>query len=234
MTDLTRLNDVLARVDRPLLMERSVKLIGDEIRDGRRLVSFPRGALGPGPSRHLRRIARDLGAPVDGFAPLDGLQSRAVAVHLGLEPEAAGLVHKIYLEFPLGAGPAPDVVFWALKWRDTGWTHSLYRAVAPDLGLMPAPLRDLARTMLDEPGARALTVEDPGTPRLSLDINVAQADHRLEHFRDGLVTALGDGIIPYLDRHGAEPFGHLAAGIARDGQSFVTLYHGVHLVEGAL
>ena len=224
----------LARVDRPLMMERSVKLIGDEVRDGRRLVSFPRGALGPGPSGHLRRIAAELGAPEAGFAPLDAAQSRAVAVHLGVEPESAGVVRKLYLEFQPGRGPEPDVVFWALKWRGTDWTHSLYRAAPADLTLLPEALRPLGQAMLAQPGARALIVEEPGTPRRSLDINVAEANHRLDQYRAPLMAALGDGIAAYLDRHGAEPLGHLAAGTARDGQSFVTLYHGAHLVEGAL
>jgi hypothetical protein len=254
---LAAVQQALIRVQRPILTERSVKWIGKDCRPDRRLFSFPRGALGAGPSAHLRAIATQLGAPQDGFALLDQFQSQSVGVHLGLEPEASQTTLKIYLEFPDGHGPRGEpeseiqedeiqessVNFLALKWRPDGtWTHSFYRDKTRSpvheqhqliLGNATPKIAGLLLHCLSEPGARLLEVREPGTPRISVDISIAEAQKTVGELMPELVAAMGTGVGNYLHRHKDDVFGHLAVGRARDGRDFVSLYHGVRRITGA-
>ena len=81
MSPAERIAAVLAPVERPLLREYSVKAIGDALREGRFLVSFPRGALGPGPSRVLRGMLDELGAPAELLADGPVLAEHLVPRH---------------------------------------------------------------------------------------------------------------------------------------------------------
>jgi hypothetical protein len=244
--DGARLMDALSGIERPLLFEASVKAIAGTLRTGRFLVSFPRGALGPGPSRRLLRICEQLGAGAGAIAVLDPLQSKAVSIHFGYEPEPDGPLFKCYLEFSPEAQPSPDLVFVAVKWRpfDTKqqhvvthyWTRDGLDAEAQlqliDSVLPPGRVRDSMRTLLSlpaaGPGLRLLEVDEPGAPRRSLDLNVAEAGRSVQDLSSTLVTALGGApeAVAYLNAHGGERVGHLAAGVARDGHPFATLYHG--------
>ncbi|MBT9384346.1 hypothetical protein KM176_10795 [Pseudooceanicola sp. CBS1P-1] len=237
--------DVLEPVGRPLLREHSVKVIGDEIRDGRFLVSFPRAALGPGPSRVLRGMLARLGAPDAGIAALDPLQSRASVLHFGYEPEARAEVLKCYLEFPADDRPAPGQAFLALKWTPRAHVLSDYRDPGP-LGpaerrariraLLPeGPVSDALQTLAGLPAdLTLLEVTEPGSARRSLDLNLTPLSARVADHAALLRPLLGPGAGALLERLGAARLDHVAAGTARDGQAFATLYHGVHRVHGSL
>ncbi|NNU80368.1 hypothetical protein HMH01_07925 [Halovulum dunhuangense] len=243
--DARALLDALSGVERPWLVERSVRVAGTTLRPGRFLVSFPRGALGPGPSRVLRGICMDLGLEEQAFAPLDALQSAAVSVHFGFEPEPGGARVKCYLEFPADARPERDAVFLALKWKPGQQGHHvLTRYLARD-GLRPdaqaalirdiveaGALRDLMLGALDlagtAPGLRLLEVVEDANPRRSVDLNLADARMTLEAAGDLLLPVMGParGGRAYLDAHAGDRLGHVAAGTGRDGRPFFTLYHG--------
>lgn len=245
---LSRLNPVLRDVERPLLMETSVKAIGEELRDGRFLISFPRGALGPGPSVHLRRICAEMFMPRKALAIVDLAQKRAVAVHLGVEPEQGGHVHKCYLEFRPSDTPLPGLVFLATKWRGARWVQTRYwhRGGLSDPARMnllsahvPAgPQLDLLSyfSALPEARDRILEIEEPNSPRRSVDLNLAEAEIQMNACIGRLNAFLGgsEAACAYVDRHRDDEIGHLAAGIARTGTPFATLYHGTRRIEGAL
>lgn len=252
-----RLMEALSEVERPLLFEASAKAIGGTLRAGRFLVSFPRGALGPGPKRRLRQICDQLGAGAGAIAVLDGLQSNALSVHFGYEPEAGGPLFKCYLEFSPEDRPSPNLVFVAVKWSPTDSAddrdaekdqHVVTRYFARDDLALDAQhqlvdsvvpsgsIRDAMHTLLSSSdsgtGLRLLEVEEPGTPRRSLDLNVAEADRRLRDLSETLAAALGDGpeVAEYLSAQADDRMGHLAAGVARDGRPFATLYHGARRI----
>ncbi len=254
MDGLARIDNALSQIERPVLMERSVKAIGGALRTGRFLVSFPRHALDPGPSLHLRQICRSLGAPKSGFAHLDPLQSRAISIHLGFEPEDKDLVFKCYLEFTPATTPQPDLVFLALKWRATGqeaasvltryWTrdqmNSEQQSLLLDKIVADGPVRALTKTLMaTNPGGdglRLLEIEEPNSPRRSLDLNISNSGLTLHDLGEDLVHALGgtQEAADYVEVHANDKIGHFAAGTARDAQPFATLYHGAHRVHGGM
>lgn len=234
------LKRALDRVERPLLFEPSVKFIGDEVRDGRFLVSFPRAALGPGPSRVLRTILAEIGAPNDAVAELDPHQSAAASVHFGHEDDGTT---KCYLEFAPDSRPAPELVFLAIKWRGTDWTLSHYLDRTPltkkdraklVYAILPTGPHRKAIAALDTPRQTMLEVIEPGTPRRSIDVNLAERRTTIGDQRDHLLVFHGPAAADHLDRHAADALGHIAAGTARDGQLFTTLYHGAYRVHGPL
>lgn len=251
---LAQIDNALSQIERPVLMERSVKAIGGVLRTERFLVSFPRQALDPGPSLHLRKICQSLGAPKSGFAHLDPLQSRAISVHLGVEPEGKDLLFKCYLEFAPATTPQPDLVFLALKWRATGpetasvltryWTRdqmdSEQQFKLLDKIVADGPVRSLTKTLMttnpDGDGLRLLEIEEPNTPRRSLDLNISNSGLTLRDLGADLVQALGgtQEAAEYVEVNASDKIGHFAAGTARDEQPFATLYHGAHRVHGGL
>ena len=243
-----KIGHILRDVERPLLMEHSVKAIGPELRAGRFLVSFPRAALGPGPSPHLKRICGEMFIPAKALAVIDLAQKRAVAVHIGHEPERGGDVFKCYLEFRPDNTPIPGLVFLATKWRGARWvaTRYWYRGGLTDAGRLallkrhvPAgPSLDLMTyfSALPECRDRLLEIDEPGSPRRSVDLNLSEAGLALNDCPRRLAAFLGgtEAAQAYVARHRGEGIGHLAAGIARTGESFATLYHGACRIEGEL
>ena len=229
-----RVRAVAAGLGRPFGAERSVKLCAGQARHGRALYSV---ALGPDPRAELLAAAEALGAPAEAVAPLLPYAGAATHLHFGAEPPATA---KLYLEF---AAPPPrraDLVFLAAKWRADG-------AASPALAtysrrdealeallarLVPASLHGPLRALAARAGAppRALEVAEPPSPRRSLDLNLydagltladAAAELRALHAALGVPGAEG-----FLAAHGAEPLGHVAAGTARDGAPFATIYFG--------
>lgn len=245
------LRAALAGIERPLLREHSAKASSAGLRTGRYLVSFPRRALGPGPRQVLQSLCAELGAPEAGFARLDRHQSRASAIHFGYEPDPAGTVLKCYLEFAPGDQPQPGMVFLALKWRSDG-AHAISRYWARDgIGapaqralvdaiLPPGPVREtmhaLMRLSPEGKALRFLEVDEPGSLRSSVDLNLAEWKQKVGDQRDllsRLLSATAEARA-YLDEHAEHGLGHVAAGIGRDGQPFATLYHGAHRIFGEL
>ena len=245
---LARIDKVLRDVDRPLLMERSVKAIGQELRTGRFLVSFPRVALAPGPSGHLRRICTELGIPAAAMQVINAVQTRAVSVHLGYEPEPGGDMHKCYLEFLPADTAKPGLVFLAVKWRAARWVETRYwhrgglseaaRTALVAKVVPPGPILDTLSHFSARPECRdrLLEIEEPASKRRSIDLNVAEAQVLIGDCAARLGGFLGgtEAARDYLERHRSEELGHLASGTARDGTGFATLYHGTRRIAGGL
>jgi hypothetical protein len=90
----------------------SCKISARGVADQRVLLTFPRAAL----------LAPDDPSPlvalVGGTLPATMADhwARADVIHLGLDgDEAGGAVRKLYLEFPQGAAPEPNLAYLALK-----------------------------------------------------------------------------------------------------------------------
>lgn len=245
------LRTVLGTIERPLLCEGSVKAVGGALVTGRYIVSFPRAALGPGPQRKLRQMLADLGAPPEGVERLDQVQSRSRSVHFGYEPDPQGALIKCYLEFASDSPPLPDLTFLAVKWRRDGRfaetryidrdalgaaaQDDLLRDVVPQGGVRDAML-NLSGLSRDQGALRFLEVTEPGSPRRSVDLNLADSGVTVGD-RLQLLSALlggGDDVANYLRTHAHDQLGHVAAGTTRDGAAFGTVYHGAHQVRGAL
>lgn len=243
-----RLAAALDGVRRPMVREVSAKVIGGKLRDGRLLVGFPRDALAPQASQKLAAICASLDAPEAAIAELDAFQSRAISVHFGFEPGPSGALAKCYLEFGPKTAPEPGLVFLAVKWRGAEWVTTRYwyrgnldaaERVALIAGLVPeGPMRHLLVDLNARPelANRLLEVEEPNNPRRSIDLNLSEANLTVEALRGALSSALGGGpsVDAYLGRHKADRISHIAAGTARDGADFATLYHGTSLVHESL
>lgn len=250
--------DAVRTLGGPMLAERSAKLIGGELREGRYLVSMPKSALYPGPGRQLARVCRDLGAPVAGYERLAPHVSAAISVHFGYEPDDGGDLFKCYLEFPADKAPRAGMVFLALKWvggtdpaetrfqMSQYWSRSdlspsrmgaLIDTIVPSGGTREAAHRflDIARISATGGAGALLEVEEPDTPRRSIDINLADSGRRLADFRETLEPVFEEaGVGPARDaffaREGMTAIGHFAAGTARDGTPFATLYFGAEAI----
>jgi hypothetical protein len=235
----------LAGATPPFVHEPSAKVSGGQVAVGRYLISLPLRALGPRASAQVAAMLVTLGAPSQGAAPLVDVCGQADHLHLGHEPAAEGALRKLYLEFAPGAGPAPGLVFLSLKWSADGqFAQSLYHhrdgssaegqalihAVLPQ-GLARAAFLDLMHQATDP---TLLEVTEPGLPRRSLDLNVAESDWTVGDTHATLAEILGGGedVVRYLAAHATDPLGHVALGTARDGRVFATLYHGARLVQG--
>ncbi|WP_316014999.1 hypothetical protein [Roseobacter sp. HKCCA0434] len=221
----------LAPLRGPKMIERSAKLTGERLASGRLLVSAPRRALLPGAERTFRTICEALGAP--DIAPLVRHLPQAAEVHFGFEPGARP-VAKAYLEFGPD-GPVPHLRFLALKWREGRARTNLYfdrTALRPearaDLITEVIPdgrERDLMLALVAAATTAAplddlplLLVEEEGTGRRSLDLNIADLDWGVAEISDlpqTLRGAVGDARI-----------GHVAAGVDGEGEAFLTVYHG--------
>jgi len=239
----------------PMLKERSAKLIGGTLRQGRFLASIPKSALYPGPDRRLKRICGDLGAPSEGYGVLAPHLRAANNVHFGFEPEPGGDLFKCYLEFSPSDAPQAGLVFLALKWAREGtgsrfavtryWSrYALSHADKRDLAgaIVPSgPARDAALNLLDlardvDGAVTFLEVEEPGNARRSIDINLADSGVLLNDLCGQLAPVFdkegaGDLLDDLLSREGGAKVGHFAAGTARDGAVFITLYFGAKVMS---
>ena len=238
----------------PVLVERSAKLIGRNLREGRFLASVPKSALYPGPARQLERICSGLRAPQSGYRVLKPNLSAATNVHFGYESEDGADLYKCYLEFPPDNEPEKDLVFLALKWASRNEGASAHYAITrywSRAALSPAQktrmiesflpsgavkeaacrLLDIASHASADGVGTLLEVEEPGNPRRSFDINLADAKKTLNELADLLGPVFDDAaagamLDALLSREGSAQMGHFAAGTARSGVPFVTLYFG--------
>lgn len=245
---LATIDKALRHVERPLVMERSVKAFDTEWRTGRYLVGFPRTALLPGSGAHFERIALELGAPRGAVELLAPRLADALSVHVGVEPEPGGIVWKLYLEFTTRETPEPGMIFNSVKWRGATWVQSRYWYRGDrSAELCAALIRDLVpdgstRDLLGDLVAqkafhdRLIEVDEPGSGRRSLDLNLAEAGLCIADKRDELLAVFGAHADAgaYLEVHSQDIVSHIAAGTARDGRPFTTLYHGTRRVSGEL
>ena len=84
-----------------------------------------------------------------------------------------------------------------------------------------------------------LEVSEEGNPRKSFDLNIYKSGLRLVDLFPQLLAALQHYAIPadrfehLYQRIKTERFGHLAGGIDRDGNDFMTVYYGVNQVHSS-
>ena len=210
-----------ARLRHPPLTARSRKIRADGDSNRRFLLTFPRAALfapdDPAP----------LAALVGGDLPADLLDrwARADILHIGFDAEDAGIVRKLYLEFPPDDQAEPGLTYLALKCgAGRQALHRYDRIPAADALLdrlaLPLPLAEPAHhlaALSDD----LLQVCEPGTARLSLDIGLADLDPATS------VAPVVARLVSALNPKAAVPLdapSHVALGRDRSGAVFVTLY----------
>lgn len=203
------------------LMARSRKVSARGVSSDRVLLTFPKAALirpdDPWP------LARIVGADLPDRLLRHWKQ--AEVIHLGLDEAdtLGGSVRKLYLELLAEETPEPGLVYLALK-VGTEPRLNRYDTVAD-----PGPLL----ASLDLPSAMAgpahrlarlgdlLRVSEEGTPRLSLDIGLADCDP--DAVACASLERLVRGVNPAADPPAFWP-SHVAIGRDRERAVFVTLY----------
>ncbi len=234
--------------------ERSFKLQPGRLYRDRILFSFEAGALGGEPLSGLAPLLEALAFPEEAREALAERLEGASLLHLGLEEDvAAGDLCKLYCEYPQQCWvrePSGWRVHRALKWRPgagglcaegfyrhiDGLDYAALRArtgaLAPGLA---APLQVLLQR-LEQQGVPAETlfyqeVEEQGNPRYSFDLKLYALNWPLSMLQEALQGLCRQWHVPALHWHSLwaairqQPLGHLTAGMARDGQPFVTLYY---------
>ena len=250
----------VSALGKPFGVERSIKLVPGRVLSDRILLSLSRSDLGPKPLPVLTDLARRLDAPEAVIAALAPALDGADMLHLGHEGDADRAITKLYLEYAgaadaaLSGRPAPGrtLVHRAFKWDRRAPPASVetryYLCPLASRGDLERLIDRLAgsataarflRAMVDlaqvaRPGMAPMTlaVEEPGNPRLSLDINLYPAGLRLPAVDQPLAPVLRELAIPpdqwqaAREHAGAVTLGHVAAGIGRNGEIFATIYFG--------
>jgi hypothetical protein len=241
--------------------ERSVKFCQSGFETRRVILSFAIGDLGIDALAEVLAIARMLKAPERHLQSISRFFFGAAYVHFGLEYGGSIVIGKCYLELPppmTTARSSGRLQFLGFKWsinaasiavvtryrmlRFAGWQDvTALMEVQSGPALRPVMqslmsvvcVRDLARCQAPV----VLEVEEEGSDRKSLDLNVYDLQFVMSDLADSIDAAAG---ILNLDRNAVEewlvvnaksPIGHLAAGLGRDQQSFFTIYHGLSSVS---
>lgn len=235
------LHDILTGALRgPCIVERSAKITPGALQTDRRLFSFPRRALYPGPRRRLAALVERLGL-ADPSPVLDALPG-AQAVHFG----ADGPIRKCYLEYAPDTAPQPGLLFLAVKWRDgavrvdhyfdrspltQAAKHALLAQAVPSGPARTCGAEMLALARAGDPDGTAVVLEvvGHGDARRSVDISVADAARTLGALDGTLAPVMGiagEAGEAFLRAQAGAVLGHFAAGCGPDGTAFATLYYG--------
>lgn len=203
------------------LMARSRKVSGQAVSEDRILLTFPKAALTGTDDPNL--LAAILGATLPERFLI--LWKRATVIHLGLDEADTldGLVRKLYLEFTAEDTPERDLAYLALKvGRETRLNrYDIISDPEPILDTLDLPC-PLARPTRHLAGlGLLLRVSEEGSPRLSLDISLADC----EPDAAGL-AALFDLVLAVNPEAQPPAFwpSHVAVGRDREKTLFVTLY----------
>jgi tryptophan halogenase len=217
---------LVAALDAPYGLERSVKITQGSLAADRCLLSVGRDALGRDPAARIAEIGRSLGLPPHFAAEVPTALAGADVVHFGYEGAAGRDIHKIYFEYATQvrramASPAraPVLVHLAYKWTpgkaDKGavtryiWAPYRTRGELEQKLQALVPAREAPRAnrcalalvarlaALAESGeALLMEVEEPGNPRRSCDLNVYDAELRMKDVADLIDAATADFAIP--------------------------------------
>lgn len=245
-------SDAMFGPGRAVFVERSVKFLPGRRMADRILYGVQRDDA-PGLRNRVLDLAARIGLPGAMVDEIDLRLADAHMVHAGQEGTGPGAVFKLYLEF---AHPPPDLSgLRFLAWKaatDAAPVRSSYRLVPlatlldghralEHVPLTPA-LRDAAGRILDLAGARCgvsdltfLSVGEPGTDRVSFDLNVYDADLTVADAAPMLDLALRD-LGHLAEETGFAPsdrLGHISAGLGRTGTPFWTIYAGASLRRAA-
>ena len=236
----------LSPLDGPRMIERSMKVTAERVIDGRLLVSAPRRALLPGAKRTFTRICEALGAP--DITPLAAHLPRAAEVHFGFQPagDAAAPIYKAYLEFAEDM-PVEALRFMALKWSGNRIARTLYldrtdlsgpaRADLIAEVVPRGPVREVLSDLMHHAARVApltelplLLVEEEGSARRSVDLNLADLEMLAEDAADIIAPLFPDGQLSAQLR--GHRIGHIAAGTDGSGVPFATIYYGARPMLG--
>ena len=250
------LTNFMEGLSNPYGLERSFQLRSERLSTGRALYSVHRQHLGFRAKRKLLQLAESLQVPADFIPDLDSLFDEAVIIHLGVDAGATHAC-KIYLEFPVSQPSAQNsLLFRAFKWApQTGGQQAVtdyridgrYRASEfsqslqqyyPDADLIDQKLLidsvlQIVHHRAPELELLALNVTEHGNGRQSFDLNLYDADLSLTDLADWLNTATQLFAIPesewrpLLAHIQHQSLGHIAGGIDRKGDAFLSLYHGL-------
>ena len=242
----------------PYGYERSIKFTRSGVFDRRFLVTFPAVAIEMGAD--LSGLLNGLRCP--SVAAVDALLKRGSILHLGIEEGQSTSVCKFYVE---DADRIRDLweqeslphdgefpVHRSIKWQlgASSWVETEYDWLPAftEAGLLqragdclPEAVPLLQQILTQVPSEcpvnhlQLLRVTEAGNPRLSLDLNLYDAQLKLSSLRDvsaslaatDAFALLLSSALATLDAIGHELLGHIALGIGRDGESFLTLYYGV-------
>lgn len=236
---------LLAGAAAPVMLERSFRLSAGGVAGQRFLLSVP---VAGAPGGVLAGLAA-LGLPAAALAEAAALLPQAGHLHLGLEGDGAEPLLKLYLEARLRDAEAGAPLHTAWKWRADG-------ALAKDRYLMLPPARVPALLavlpVVLHPALSAILAALPAQPadcfalevlgedgRRSLDLRCYEFDRAVGDIAAPLAQAAGvlgvpaAVLTPVLARHRDDALGHVAAGLARDGQPFLTVYAGAERLDAA-
>jgi hypothetical protein len=226
--------------------ERSFRLSPGLLLKDRYLLSMSRTSLGAGAARAITDICRHLGMPEEVAGEVRDLVERADFVHLGCEGTGQSQVHKVYLERLPDRKNGPIVLHRAYKWvaGQAAVVRTRY-TWHPDLsedqilkrmegvsGEIAGEILGLAVGRMSGP-VRYMEVEEEGSPRRSFDLNLYDAGLAVEDLLPQLGCAcaafsiLPSGLFGFVESIGKHRLGHVAGGLHRRGEPFLTIYHGI-------
>lgn len=242
----------------PYGYERSIKFTRSGVFDSRFLVTFPAVAIEMGAD--LSGLLHRLRCP--SVAAAEALLKRGSILHLGVEEGQSASVCKFYVEDAdrirdlWEQESLPDdgefAVHRSIKWQlgASSWVETKYDwlPATTEKGLLqrasvclPEAVPLLQQILTQVPSAcpmgnlQLLRVSEASNPRLSLDLNLYDAQMRVSSLRDvsssllatDAFASLLKSSMAALDTIGNELLGHVAFGVGRDGENFLTVYYGV-------
>jgi hypothetical protein len=249
--------NLVGELGTPFGYERSFRISRDTLLCRRFLLSIARANLGSLPLRKFAQLCRRMEMPEERLLAAARDFDLVQYVHLGYEAGETSCLYKVYLEHGIPAGePAsstPILLHRATKWDPAAparhalthysWYPSL--TVPAMLDRMSRITRhgesfDIARGILlraaeriSRGGVRYLEVTEEQNPRRSFDLNLYDAGLTLEELAPFLERIRLHYSIPEEDYrsllapNGSRMVGHLAGGIHRGGEDFLTVYYGV-------
>ena len=243
--------------------ERSVRLSPGLLETERCLFSFSVNEIGESARHDIVSICQHMHAPDHLVQQISRFFSAAAFVHFGFESTRQKLIGKCYLELPdpgTNISIAPNrLQFLGFKWSvhsPSLAVVSRYRLLAVDsletvaqhmqqasgnllsqsIDTLFQILRDLSAASPEQNHAqniRLLDIEEEGSARKSLDLNIYDFGVQLAQFRPA-ISAICSELRPPLEPFDAwfrfnqeTPIGHLATGRGRNDEPFLTIYYGL-------
>ena len=205
---------------------------------------------------NLEPVCERLGMPAEYLHALLAELPQVNIVHFAFEEGNSGCSYKVYAEYGdafrrHGTSGEPVLLHTGYKWDPLGSSRSCrsYYSCRPGLSRQAVLQRvrsvlagqeevfDAVTGIIERAGRRTkdmiyLEVSESGNPRRSFDINLYPAGLQLRDCAPCL-AAMGryHGIADFpvfFEGVQDETFGHLAGGINREGNPFLTVYFGVH------
>jgi hypothetical protein len=251
-------------------IEPSVKLRQGELLGQRFLLGLRKQRIAGDCDAALESVCRSLGMPDRLLGGYREHLRASNYVHFGFEHTGKTALVKAYLEFfehvqagIRGGAPPPYRMHLGFKWTcepgsDTVVTDYVWHPSLPLARMVEGAQATLGgggdsaglvflRELLEQAIRRVgyenvfyLEVREPGTPRISCDINLYRARLPVAAQR-GWVEALSAhygvpaaDLRAVLDAAGERPLGHLSLGQDRSGREFLTLYFGVEYLESVV